>query len=360
MRADFHLSYVEIGALMTIPGLVSAVIEPVLGILVDTTYRRAIFLAGGVAFAASVFLTAVSPVAVVLLLSWILFYPASGSFMNVAQVCLMDRDPRRREQNMAQWSLAGSLGMSAGPLLLGAAVSVGAGWRGLYLLMGALSALLVLPAWKTAIPHPGRRAASRAGWPGFTAGLRAALKALRSGVVLRWLVLLELSDLMLDVLFGYIALYFVDVAGVPVEQAAVAVVLWTVSGLLGDVIVIPLLERVPGLRYLRVSALAAGILFPLFLLAGSFPLKVALLILLGLVKAGWYSVLKARLYGAMPGRGGAAMAVSNVAGLAGSLIPLALGAAAEAIGLRAAMWLLLAAPLGLLLGLPRERPAGNR
>lgn len=37
--------------------------------------------------------------------------------------------------------------------------------------------------------------------------------ALRQKEVLRWLVLLEFSDLMLDVLLGFLALYFVDVAG---------------------------------------------------------------------------------------------------------------------------------------------------
>jgi FSR family fosmidomycin resistance protein-like MFS transporter len=221
--------------------------------------------------------------------------------------------------------------------------------------MGALAAGLVLPAWQTRVPHAGRRSAQEEGWSGFLTGLGGAWKALRSGIVLRWLVLLELSDLMLDILFGFIALYFVDVVGVPIGQAAVAVVLWTLSGLLGDLLVIPLLEQMPGLLYLRASAAVAAALFPLFLLVGPVPLKLALLILLGLVKAGWYSVLKARLYAAMPGKGGAAMAVSNVAGLAGSLIPLALGAAAEAVGLRSAMWLLLAAPIGLLIGLPRTR-----
>ncbi len=43
--------------------------------------------------------------------------------------------------------------------------------------------------------------------------MRAALSALRRGEVLRWLVLLQFSDLMLDVLLGFLALYFVDVAG---------------------------------------------------------------------------------------------------------------------------------------------------
>ena len=52
----------------------------------------------------------------------------------------MDLQPRRRTQNMTRWSLAGSIGMTAGPLAMGAAATVGLGWRGLYVVMGTLTA----------------------------------------------------------------------------------------------------------------------------------------------------------------------------------------------------------------------------
>ena len=81
-------------------------------------------------------------------------------------------------------------------------------------------------------------------------------------------------------------------------------------------------------------------------------MKLGLLVLLGLLKAGWCSGLMARLYDTMPGRGGAVMASSNIAGFLGSLMPLGLGAVAQAAGLRTGMWLLMAAPLALLAGLP--------
>jgi len=360
IRSDFALSYLQIGLLMTIPGLFSAFVEPVLGILADTRLRRSIFVGGGFAFALSILLTGISRGPLFLLFSWVMFYPASGAFVNVAQIGLMDLETRRREQNMARWSLAGSIGMTAGPLALAFAASHGLGWRGLYLFMGMLSCALLAPAWMTRIPQPRSQRQQSASWRTFLRGLGDAVKALRKADVLRWLTLLELSDLMLDILFGFIGLYFVDVAGVSIGIAAVAVVLWTASGLVGDALVIPLLERVAGVPYLRSSAALAAVLFPSFLLIPPLPLKFGLLILLGLVKAGWYSVLKARLYAAMPRKGGAAMALSTIAGLAGSLIPLGLGAVAQVAGLRAAMWILMAAPIALLLGLPRQGQRGVR
>jgi len=120
------------------------------------------------------------------------------------------------------------------------------------------------------------------------------------------------------------------------------------------VLLIPLLERVSGLRYLRVSAVLELGLFTGFLLTPSFPLKLVLLALLGFFNSGWYSILKAQSYASLPEGSGVAMAVDNLFGLVGALIPWGLGLAAESWGLQTAMWLLLAGPLALLIGLPSK------
>jgi FSR family fosmidomycin resistance protein-like MFS transporter len=52
------------------------------------------------------------------------------------------------------------------------------------------------------------------------------------------------------------------------------------------------------------------------------------------------------------------LTVGNLFGLVGGLVPLALGSIAEHYDLRVSMWLLLAGPLALLVGLPR-RVTGN-
>jgi len=169
----------------------------------------------------------------------------------------------------------------------------------------------------------------------------------------RWLALLELANLMLDVLFGYLALYLVEVAGLTPAMAAFGVTLWTGAEVIGDLLLIPLLDRVDGLRYLRISAATVAVLFPCFLLAGPFAIKLAIITAIGLLRAGWYAILQARLYQSLPGQSGVALALMNVAGLAGALIPLGIGALAEGAGLRTVMWVLMAGPIALLVGLPR-------
>jgi FSR family fosmidomycin resistance protein-like MFS transporter len=362
IRSDLALSYAQIGLLLSAPSIVSSLIEPVLGILGDTWKRRILVVGGGLVFALSLALTAGSQTYGLLLLSFILFYPASGAFVSLSQATLMDIGPERREHNMARWTFAGSLGVAAGPLALGAVIALGAGWRSLYAVFALIAVVLVgftLRAPWSSQPSSSASAksygtANASPWQVFRDGIAEAFKALRCGEVLRWLTLLEFSDLMLDVLLGFLALYLVDVVGTTAGMAQTAVWIWLTCGLLGDFLLIPLLDKVKGLRYLRLSALIELLLFPILLLIPQIWAKFVLLGLLGLFNAGWYSILKAQLYSAMPGRSGTVMTVGNLFGLLGGLVPLGLGLLAEHLGLGPTMWLLLLGPVALLIGIPRK------
>lgn len=348
IRAELSLSYEQIGLLISLPIFIASLIEPILGILGDTRWRRAIVLTGGLLFALELLLTAISGSFWLLLLSFILLAPSSGAFVSLSQSTLMDLDPARHEHNMARWTFAGSVGVVLGTLAVGLL-----GWRAFFLMAAALSLGLALYARR--IPFTHNTASSESHEPvRFRESLRNALRALRRREVLRWLTLLEFSDLMLDVLLGYLALYFVDVVGVDQATAGAAVAVWAGVGLLGDFLIIPLLERVRGLTYLRVSVVIELVLYPAFLIIPGVLPKMLILGLLGMFNAGWYSILQGRLYSAMPGQSGAVLTLDNIFGLAGSLIPFGIGLAAAHFGLDAAMWLLLLGPLALLVGLPRK------
>jgi FSR family fosmidomycin resistance protein-like MFS transporter len=351
MRDDLRLSYTQVGVVLSVPPLVGHAVEPLLGVLGDVWRRRALVLAGGVIFAAGTLLVGLSTGFAMLLAASIISNPAGGAFVGLSQATLMDAAPERREQNMARWALAGSIGNSVGPAAIGACVWAGASWRWGFAAAGALMLLSVAAAWRQPFKTPSASAESGAR-EGFVKGLRGALCALRRRAVLRWLVLLQLGDFTYDVLRGFLALYFADVVGAGRGGAALAVAVWTWVGLLGDFALVPLLERVRGLSYLRASTPFVLLLFPSMLLAEGFSTKLLLLGLLGLANAGWYAVVKAKLYDELPGQSGAvAMTLGNVFGLAGSFVPLALGAFAERYGLGAMMWLLALGPAALLAGL---------
>lgn len=351
IRNDLHLSYVQVGMVLTIPNTIASLIEPILGIWGDVGQRRQLILGGGVGFAIALLLIATSHDFAWFLTGFVLLYPASGSFVSLSQATLMDIDPTRHEQNMARWALAGSLGNVIGPLILAGTIALHQSWRGAFLILALLTGLLLALLWKYPIATP----SSPADIPvlSFKVGLGNAIAALKRLAVLRWLTLLQFSDLMLDVLRGFVALYFVDVVGANNAQASLAIMIWLGFGLLGDFLLIPLLERIRGLSYLRVSALLVLGLYPAFLVAPYLSFKLVILACLGLLNAGWYSILQGQLYTAMPGQSGTVMTLSNVFGLVGGLAPLVLGMAAQQIGLQNMMWLLLAAPIALLVGLSR-------
>jgi MFS transporter, FSR family, fosmidomycin resistance protein len=166
--------------------------------------------------------------------------------------------------------------------------------------------------------------------------------------VLRWLATLEAADLLLDVFHGFLALYLVDVVGLDPRAAAIGIGVWTGAGLAGDWLLLAVLRRVDGLRYLRWSAVAALGCYPALLLAPSPGAKLALAAVLGLLNSGWYAIPKARLYEALPGQSGTAVAVGGVGSLAGAAVPLVLGLVAASVGLGATMWILALAPLALI------------
>ncbi|MCA1990875.1 MAG: MFS transporter, partial [Coleofasciculus sp. S288] len=230
-------------------------------------------------------------------------------------------------------------------------IALNQSWRSVFLILAVLTVLLVGILWK--YPSATLTASSGVEQPiqSFNDGICQAINALKRRNVLRWLTLLQFSDLMLDVLRGFLALYFVDVVGASNTQASFAITIWLGFGLLGDFLLIPLLERVQGIAYLRVSAMIVLCLYPAFLVVPNLNVKLIILGFLGFLNAGWYSILQGRLYTAMPGQSGTVMTLNNLAGFVGGLTPLALGWVAQQYGLQPTMWMLLAAPIALLIGL---------
>jgi FSR family fosmidomycin resistance protein-like MFS transporter len=204
----------------------------------------------------------------------------------------------------------------------------------------ALVRMMRFPFVRSKDPHPSLRHA-----------VSDALRQLRRGSVVRWLVMLEALDLMLDVLTAFLALYLVDVGNLTTAQAAIVIGARSAAGLIGELGVVALLERIPGVAYLRVSVLATTLLYPALLLVDPVWAKVTVAIVLGFVTAGWYSIIQAQLYAALPDRSGTALALKNVTGSIWGIVPIALGAVAERFGITTMMWLLWAGPLTLLLGL---------
>jgi MFS transporter, FSR family, fosmidomycin resistance protein len=410
IRHDLGLSYGQVGLLISVPLLVGGALELPLGILTGTGRRRRLaIVGGGLIFVLTLLAAASAPSFAVLLCAWIAFYPASGAFVSLTQAELMDAWPGRQAQVMARWDLAGSTGAVAGPLLVAAVLASGGDWRTSYLVLAVVAAVVWLgtclrdsapantapantapantapaspapastapastaPASTAAAspvvlspvpvnpvadpPGPDRDAAGRRPW---TSRTREVVAALRDWSTVRWLVLLEVADLLVDVLTGFLALYLVDVAHTSPAIAALAIAIRLGSGLAGDAALVLVLDRVADLTVLRCTAVAAALLYPVFLLVPGAAAKMAILAALSAATAPWYPLLQARLYASLPGRSSVAVTLSSAAGLAGGLGPLAVGTIAEAFGLGWALAGLVVVPIVILAGSATARRDG--
>ncbi len=186
-------------------------------------------------------------------------------------------------------------------------------------------------------------------------GFRAAFQSLKRADVWRWLLLLEFADLMGDVLFSYLALYFVDIGRATETQAGVAVTLWLALGLITDFLFIPFIDRQQdSMKFLRTTALMELFAFAVFLLTPGFVPKLVVVIAVNLFNTGWYPILQGRLYSSLPGQSASLMAIGSVTAPLAKLFPFFIGFLADRFGLQTAMWLLILGPLVLLIGLPRR------
>ena len=349
------------------PLLVGGFLELPLGILAGQGRRRRLaILGGGILFVLTLLAVASAHSFVVLMCAFVAFYPASGAFVSLTQAEIMDAWPDRQAQVMARWDLAGAAGAVAGPLLLTAVLASGGGWRAGYLVLAGISAIVWLgadlrgPAVSTVPavpPEPGLGGrAEKQSWTARAREVGPVIgRALRDWGTLRWLLLIEVADLLVDVFTGFLALYLVDVVHMTPAVAALAIAVRLGAMLAGDAALIVILERVGDLTVLRVSAFAAALLYPGFLLVPGVLPKLAVLAALSAATAPWYPVLQARLYGSLPGRSSVAVTLSSAAGLAGGLGPLAVGLVAQGFGLSWALAGLVLVPVAVLLV-----PAGAR
>lgn len=356
---DLKLSYAQVGLLASVPLLVGGALELPLGILAGTGRRRRLaVLGGGILFILTLAAVAGAGSFAVLLAAFTLFFPASGAFVSLTQAELMDAWPERQAQVMARWDLAGSAGAVAGPLLLSVVLAAGGGWRVTYLVLAAAAAL----AWLGTClrdPLPAPTSGPTVSEPAVTeatdsrpwmARVREVLAALRDWSVVRWLVLLQIADLLVDVFTGFLALYLVEVAHLSPVVAALAIAIRLGAALAGDAALVAVLERVVDLTVLRVSAVVAALFYPAFLLVPGAAAKLVILAVVSIATAPWYPVLQARLYGSLPGRSSVAVTLSSAAGMAGGLGPLAVGLMAGTFGLPWALAGLGAVPLAVLAG----------
>ena len=356
LRDDLGLDYAQIGILFGAPAILSTVLEPAVLLLGDTPLRGRLILGGGLLLGLAFLLIGGANNFAVLLLALTISYPASGAFVGLTQATMIERHPARESEMMARWTAAGTLGSLSGPVLFAGLVALGLSWRSAFVLLGAvcLGLALLVRRPKPSSPTP-------LNWRSISGELRSNLQAtIHLRRLWRWLLLLPLADLMLDVFFGYIALFLTDVVGLPPATAALAVTIWLLGFLAGQVLLAHRLAGQDVRRLIRWTSAATLVLFPLWLFApGDAAVRLAGLFMLGLLASPWYPLLQGEAFASVPGRAATVTALTSVTGNASGILAVLAGLVAASFGLTAGLALLLLGPLGLLVFTPAGSAEGQ-
>ena len=305
--------------------------------------RRRLLVGGLLGMAVALLSCAVAPGLWGIALGCTLYFLASGVACGIAQAALMDSDPERREQRMAEWAISGWVGDLVSPLLLMVSEQLGLGWRGAF---AALTAALCLAAVGAAhVPVPSRVASDDGEQAAF--GLRRTLGLLlKQWRLMWWLFGVALCSL-LDEIFAVFAGIRVA-ADSGVSAVAATLTAFTAGGVVGLLLTKPLLDRASPHRVLVGSCLGCIVSYGAWLLLGTDTLGIGMVFASGLFVAFQYPIAQAAAYRALPGRSTLVAAAASAFGAVDLGAPLILGWLVDRCGVLAALWALLLQPVGLL------------
>jgi MFS family permease len=330
-QTRLRLSVVQVGWLLQALFSTAALVEPVAGAAIDVFRRRPLLVWGATGWAAALLLAAGATSFGWLLAAFALVGVASGPLAHTADVLLVEAHPSAVERVTSRTTVLDT----TGALLAPAAVAA-AGWSGVddrVLLVAAGAAALgyaVLLATSVFPPPPRRHDGL-----GLVAQVRDNVRAVVSDRMARsWLLALVLQEVLgLSELFEPVWLQ--DTVGASQPLVAVHVAVGMGATLVGLLVLDRLLVRYRSTAILLVASLASAVLYPAWLLAPGFALKLLLVVPRNLALAPLWPILRSRSLAAIPGAGGATTSLSSLLGL----VPLqaAFGWAASRVGLTATM-----------------------
>lgn len=357
LRDRLHLTYAQAGFLFTAGALSSLLIEPAINLLADRSSKRPLIAAGMIAMVLAFVVFGLAATYPLLILGFVVFYPATGAAVGLSQAALVDAQPADAPQTMARWTLYSGIGDILSPLAVSALLALGQGWPAICAL-GAAVWLAILPPFlrqKLTVTQPDPSTSTTEGKEEPDVSVRSALRAaLHDKLLLRWVAVGLFCNMLDEIFLAFAALYLRDRLHASAEAVSLAVLAGTVGGLLSLVILERLLARVDGPRLLPWLGLLTLAAVAIFLVAPGFALAALALFLVNVGAACWYPIAQAAAYARLPGRSGTVQAVIAVSAPFEIALPGIVGVLAANFGITAGVAFLGLAPLGVLLLAPHS------
>jgi MFS family permease len=356
IRDEWTLAYAGTGAmLLVVPMVLAMVIETPLLLLSDRWPRTKVVPISLALMGVMMLLAASASSMWIPALAFGVWAALSGIACAQAQGLLMDAFPDQRERWMTRWTLCGTIGDFATPLVIVAVAWLGLGWRGALAVAGVLHLGHALVLARVPIREgPSDDDDDDDEHESLWARMR---RGLRDRELLAWLSASSLCCLLDEIFVVFAALFLHDQLGADLIVQAIAFGVCALGGVLGLVATDRLLHRLNPLRLLVVASLASVIAIAIWLQIRSIPISIGMLFVIGVVVAPLYPICAARAYAAKPGEPGLVAAVEQLFGWLPIVAPLLLGLIADHWGVVAALALLTIQPIGVgLVAALRMRP----
>jgi Na+/melibiose symporter-like transporter len=292
-----------------------------------------------------------------LVLTFIIAFPAIGAAVGLAQAALIDANPADGARTMTRWTMLSSVGDFLCPLLIVAFVSVHLGWTSLCWFAAALwlAAVVLLSGWRVPVMEASESASEAGEQTSFRVHL---LQALRDPLLIRWVMLSLIPNMLDEVFLGFVALYLRDVWHMSEALIALLLTLQMLASFLGLFLLDRLLKHRPVKPVPLLAVLALGTLLGVVgLLFTHLPwLIIASLCLISLSCAGWYPLAQAEAYARRPGHSSLVRTVISLSEPLEMLLPGVVGLISSRFGLLNGLLFLGLAPVLMLVLLPYRQP----
>jgi MFS family permease len=334
IRSLFGLSYAQVGVIGLVLDTVSAMVEPIGGLLIDVWRRPWLMAWGAAGIGLGTVLIGAAPTFALVLVGFAVYGLASGPLAHTADVVLLEAYPTEPERIYARSTLVDNAGALLGPLLLSASLWLGLGWRWVLIGLGASSVAYAAVILRTHFPSPvNNHPSSQAPfWQALRGNLRDVLG---SGPARTWLLFLFAFNLA-ELPQWFAPIWLREQVGMSQAQIGVYRVVEMAVGIGTLYMLDGWLSRFGTVRLLRWAALATLAVLPAWLFVPGVWSRFVLAVPLSLLRTLFWPIGKAQLLVSVPGRGGTAAAVSSVLGLIP--LPLLFGLLAEVVTLTGAMF----------------------
>ncbi|HEX7737183.1 MAG TPA: MFS transporter [Ktedonobacteraceae bacterium] len=358
LRDRLALSYAQVGFLFTAAVLAGMVIDPFVNLWSDRGSKKPWVLGGLVLIALTTLLMGHLMSYPLLLLAFMVWYPANGAGVGLAQAVLIDFSPSDAARTMTRWTLLSSVGDFLAPLVVAAFVALGFGWSELCWLGAACwfgAAMILAP-----LRFPGQRTSSETeeGTEEEKLSIWLALRAaLRDPLLLRWSALTLIPNMLDEVFLGFVALYLRDALRLDEAMIAFILTLHMIASFLGLFLLDRVLKRrklapVPALFWLSVVTLLGVVALLLF---HALWVAIGALFVISFCCAGWYPLTQAEAYAQRPDSSGLVRVVIGFGAPFEMVLPGVVGLVSASFGVLAGLGVLGLAPVLMLLLLPYRR-----